>query len=179
MFDYIATYTGTHFVPMNPKPEQILIEDIAHALPMLCRGNGHVKMFFSVGQHCIRCAKEAAFRGYSNRLVLACLLHDATEAYMSDVPRPFKKSLPGYIEMEDKLLDMVYEKFLGSPLTKEEEAIMKTIDDDLLYFDLVELLNVSMEGPAPKVQVSTDYTFQPFEEVEREYLELYTKYRVM
>ena len=92
MGDYITTYTGKHFEPSNPDPEMIRIEDIAHALSLICRGNGHVKTFWSVGQHCINCAKEAWARGLSNRMVLACLLHDASECYMSDIPRPFKRS---------------------------------------------------------------------------------------
>lgn len=65
-------------------------------LSLICRGNGHVQTFWSVGQHCICCAKEAAARGLSDRMVLACLLHDASECYMSDVPTPFKKELPEY-----------------------------------------------------------------------------------
>ena len=53
MGEFITTYTGQHFEPTNPNPELIRIEDIAHALSMICRGNGHVKTFWSVGQHCI------------------------------------------------------------------------------------------------------------------------------
>ena len=56
-------------------PQLIRIEDIAHALSMICRGNGHVKTFWSVGQHCICCARGAAVnpRTVRNRMVLACL----------------------------------------------------------------------------------------------------------
>ena len=45
---YITTYTGNHFDPINPDPELINIVDIAHALPMICRGNGQVSTFWSV-----------------------------------------------------------------------------------------------------------------------------------
>ena len=110
MGNYITTYTRKHFDPINPDAELICIEDIAHALPMICRGNGHVSSFWSVGEHCILCAKEAAAKGYSNRLVLAALLHDASECYMSDVPRPFKKELGFYQEQEEKLLRIIYRK---------------------------------------------------------------------
>lgn len=51
MGDCITTYTGKHFDPTHPDEELICIEDIAHALSLLCRGNGHVRTFFSVGQH--------------------------------------------------------------------------------------------------------------------------------
>ena len=99
MSEYITTYTGKHFKPTEPDPELFDIADIAHALSLICRGNGHVKTFWSVGEHCICCAKEAKARGLSDRMVLACLLHDASECYMSDVPSPFKKELPEYKAM--------------------------------------------------------------------------------
>ena len=103
MSEYITTYTGKHFKPTEPNPELFDIADIAHALSLICRGNGHVKTFWSVGEHCICCAKEAKARGLSDRMVLACLLHDASECYMSDVPSPFKKKLPEYNEREERL----------------------------------------------------------------------------
>ena len=59
MSDYITTFTGKHFYPMSPDPMAICIEDIAHALSLICRGNGHVHKFWSVAEHCICCAMEA------------------------------------------------------------------------------------------------------------------------
>lgn len=170
---YITTFTGKHFDPTEPDMARVDIRDIAHALSLTCRGNGHVKTFFSVGQHCVNCAREARARGYSDRVVLACLIHDASEAYMSDVPRPFKKSLPEYRQAEERLLGMIYRKFLGSDLTEEEKTLVKRIDDDLLYYDLKELLNEISEGPAPELKISLDYQVVPFEAVEEEYLRLF------
>lgn len=173
MADYITTYTGVHFYPLEPEADKIHIEDIAHALSLLCRGNGHVKHFFSVGQHCVNCALEAIARGYSKRVCLACLLHDASEAYLSDVPRPFKKTLPEYQRLEEHFLAVVYEKYIGGPLVAEEEKLVRQIDDDMLYFDLTELLNepVNMEKPEMKSYFSEKYI--PFAEVERKYLDLF------
>lgn len=173
MSDYITTYGGTHFIPTKPEADRIHITDIAHALSLICRGNGHLKTFFSVGQHCIYCAQEAELRGYSGRLCLACLLHDASEAYMSDVPRPFKQYLKEYNEFEEKLLDMIYTKYLGSPLSGEEQRLLKKVDDDLLYYDMTELLNEPVEGEAPELKIDLDYSVRPFAEVEEEYLELF------
>lgn len=173
MPDYITTYTGLRFSPTAPETEKICIEDIAHALSMLCRGNGHVRTFFSVGQHCILCAKEAAARGLGDRLVLACLLHDAGECYMSDVPRPIKKSMPEYIAQEDALLEVIYTKYLGAPLTETEQRQLREIDDALLYYDLRDLLGEKQNCDAPCVSVEIDRSFRPFEEVEREYLEIF------
>ena len=151
MGDCITTYTGKHFDPTHPDEELICIEDIAHALSLLCRGNGHVRTFFS---------------GYSGRLILASLLHDASECYMSDVPRPFKKSLPEYRKQEEALLNIIYQKYLGSGLSAIEEQKLKEIDNDLLWYDLKYLLNETPDTPKPVVHVPIQYRQYPFSQVE-------------
>ena len=176
MTDYITTYSGLHMVPTDPKPEDFRVEDIAHALSLICRGNGHVKTFWSVGEHCIACAKEAAARQLPDRIVLACLLHDAGECYLSDVPRPFKKTLPSYREAENRIMMLIYQKFLGAALTKEEESIVQEIDDALLWYDMEELLGQLQTGIVPELHIDLSYNVRPFAEVEAEYLDLYYRY---
>ena len=73
MSKYIMTYSKIHFTPIEPEVDDIKIEDIAHALSLMCRANGHFKSFFSVAQHSINCALEAKQRGCSQRIQLACL----------------------------------------------------------------------------------------------------------
>lgn len=172
---YITTYTGKHFDPVHPDASLLCIEDIAHALSLICRGNGHVHTFFSVGQHCIACAKEAAARGLSARMVLACLLHDASECYMSDVPRPFKQTLPEYNRQEEALLDLIYTHFLGSTLTDEEQKLLKDIDNAMLWYDLDYLLGERPNTPMPQIHISPDYNVKPFTEVEEEYLRIFNQ----
>ncbi|MDY5577998.1 MAG: hypothetical protein SPF70_11130 [Lachnospiraceae bacterium] len=176
MSDYITTYSGIHFIPTKPDINAINITDIAHALSLICRGNGHVKTFFSVGQHCIHCALEAEAREYSSRVVLACLLHDASEAYLSDVPRPFKQYLDQYHVFEEKILDVIYEKYLGSTLTSEEQQLVRQIDNDMLYYDLSVLLSETSDGPEPVMKTKFSYAVLPFEIVEQRYLSLFEKY---
>lgn len=81
----IRTYTGQLFDFVNPEASPISIEDIAHALSLLCRFAGHCKEFYSVAEHSYRvsyvCPEEHALWG---------LMHDASEAYCVDVPRPLK-----------------------------------------------------------------------------------------
>ena len=173
---YITTYTGNHFDPINPDPELINIVDIAHALPMICRGNGQVSTFWSVGEHCILCAKEAAARGYSNRVIEGALLHDASECYLSDVPTPFKKELPEYQERENRLLSMIYKKFLGSDLSEEEQIQLKEIDRAMLWYDLKRLLKEPQSGEAPQLHIELNYKVRSFSEVEKEYLALFARY---
>lgn len=173
MSDCITTYTGRHFDPLHPEEALICIEDIGTCpFPYLSRQRP-CKELFSVGQHCILCAREAAARSYSSRLSLAALLHDASECYMSDVPRPFKKSLMDYLKQEEKLLKIIYRKYLGSALSQEEDMKLKSIDNDLLWYDLKYLLGETPAEPKPAIHITVDYTVLPFKTVEEEYLKLF------
>ena len=176
---YITTYTGKRIDPLEPNSDCFDIKDIAHALSLTCRGNGHVKRFFSVGQHCISCAKEAVARGYSKRVVLACLLHDASEVYMSDVPRPFKVVLTEYVEAEERLIDFIYNHFIGSALSEEEKELVRSVDDDLLYYDMRELFGVKWGESAPEIKTKMDYTVRDFKDIEQEYLDLYEQWKLI
>lgn len=169
----ITTYTGKRFDVMDPDPELIDIRDVAHSLSLQCRGNGHVETFYSVAQHCIYCCREAAARGYGRRLALACLLHDASEAYMCDIPRPIKNFIEGYRVREERLLDIIYIKFLGSTLTEEEKKAVKGIDDDMLYYDLTKLLHMKLDQEKPDIKIQVDYGDVSFKDVENEYLSLF------
>jgi len=92
--EHITTYTGEDFKPLSPDAKQIHIEDIAHALSLMCRANGHFVRFYSIAQHSINCAIEAKARGLSVKVQTACLLHDGSEAYLLDITRPVKEHLP-------------------------------------------------------------------------------------
>ena len=116
----IMTYTKKMMDPLNADPQDIDIVDIAHALSLLCRANGHFPHFYSVAQHSINCMLEAKARGYSPRVQLGCLLHDGSEAYLSDVTRPIKPHLVGYAAYEDKLQNQIFDKWLPTALTEEE-----------------------------------------------------------
>lgn len=85
----IVTYTGKVFDLLNPKPEMVCIEDIAHSLAYQCRYNGHCKFFYSVAQHCVLMARNRDLPGDP----LQKLLHDAAEAYIGDIVSPWKKLL--------------------------------------------------------------------------------------
>ena len=173
MPDYITTYTSVHFTPTEPKAEDIRIEDIAHALSMICRGNGHVKTFYSVGEHCINCAAEAEARGYSKRVVLACLLHDAQEAYLSDVTRPVKQHLPEYSVYEDRLQEAIYEKFLGGPLNEYESKVVKVIDDAMLYYEFYEFMAEKLLEEPPYVAATPDFYRGTMRQVEQEFINVF------
>ena len=107
------------------------------------------------------------------------LLHDASECYMSDVPRPLKQFMTVYKEQENHLLDVLYTKFLGSPLDEQEEKTIKEIDDAVLWYDMKYLLGEDSEGDKPETCMVPDYTVRAFKDVEQEYLEIFEKYKVL
>ncbi len=139
--NYITTYCGINFYPLDPRNEEIIDMDIAHALSMICRGNGHLKHFYSVGQHSINCALEAKQRHLSKKVQQACLLHDASEAYLSDITRPVKSLLPEYLRIEEGLQNVLYSHYNVLNLSDDEWAAVKDIDDNMLKMEMNTLFN--------------------------------------
>ncbi len=169
----MTTYTGKSFSPLSPSTGDIDIIDIAHALSMMCRGNGQIKYFFSVAQHSINCVAEAQKRGYSQRVQLATLLHDASEAYLSDVIRPVKIHLEKYHEIETMLQNMIYDKYITPPLTDTEKQQVKLIDNAMLMCELVHFFD-SIEATTETELLSTpDLQEKAFCEVKEHFLQLF------
>ena len=168
----ITTHSGQQVDIESPHSDTLCIEDIAHALSFLCRGSGQANFFFSVARHCVYCAQEARARGFSREVVLACLLHDASEAYMTDVPKPIKDNLiPQYRRYEDALLDKIYEKFIGRTLTDDELSQVALIDHVLLQYDLKYLLNI--DTALPPIHIALQYEYIPFEDAKNGYLDIF------
>ena len=97
---WIETYTGLQFFPFNPRPEDVRIEDIAHALSMRCRWGGHCKSFYSVAQHCVLLCDLANDRLWG-------LMHDSAEAYLTDVMKPIKERINDIVIIESKILKVI------------------------------------------------------------------------
>ena len=169
----IMTYTKKMFDPLHPNAELIDIEDIAHALSMLCRANGHFKCFYSVAQHSINCVNEAKARGYSNRIQLACLLHDASEAYLSDVTRPVKAELPRYKEIEAPLQELIWNKWLGESLTKKERKQVFDIDDAILVHEFLNLMEAKITDHIPEIHSVPHFAFTGFDSTKQQFLRLF------
>ena len=171
----INTYTKNRIDPCSPEENEIIIEDIAHALSLLCRSGGHFPSFYSVGQHSIACAKEAKARGYSKKIQLACLLHDASEAYIADITRPVKEKLQEYRVYEKKLQDMIYKKFIGEMLDKDETKLISLIDDAMLFHEFKFFMDISLSDLSTEIETSPDYNFYSFKKIENDFLELFNE----
>lgn len=131
----ICTYTGRTIRPLSPDPEDIDIEDIAHSLSNSCRFTGHVREFYSVAQHSVLCSYivPPEYR-------MMALLHDASEAYLSDIARPIKMEPEFgdvYRTAETRLEEAIAVKFgLDHPWAPEvkeaDNVLLRTEQRDLM-----------------------------------------------
>jgi hypothetical protein len=102
----IRTFTGKYFNVFEPNPDLICIADIAHALSQMPRFGGHLPHFYSVAQHSL-----SVMQYVEPKLKLAALLHDASEAYLMDLPRPIKREIKQYNKIEARLMAVIALKF--------------------------------------------------------------------
>lgn len=159
------TATGLKFHPLDPRPEEVVIEDIAHALAMQCRFGGHCMRHYSVAEHCLYVGWRVGLLAWPRnaerelfalrelplavvkqlaRLMLAGVLHDASEAYVVDVPRPVKVALNGYAEIEARVMRAITERF-GLEAGAFELPIVKRADEELLTTEARDLMTTPPE----------------------------------
>jgi uncharacterized protein len=129
-----TTFSGAKYWPEDPRAGDFLIADIAHALANQCRFGGHCREFYSVAQHSVIvsyiCAPADALWG---------LLHDASEAYLVDIPRPVKYSrgMERYTEIERAFMAAICEQYgLGAEMPTSvhwaDEALLALEARDLM-----------------------------------------------
>lgn len=139
---WITTHSGLNFDYQNPIIDSICIEDIAKGLSHECRYTGQLDRFYSVAQHSVECSYVVA-----DKFKLEALLHDAVEAYCKDIPSPLKKLLPDYRLVEDKVDQVIRQKF-NLPLTISPEV--KQADLILLATEHRDIANDGKEWPMLK-----------------------------
>jgi hypothetical protein len=127
----LETVSGRKINITDPDPEMIDISDIAWALSRMPRFNGHSIPYvsYSVAQHSIQVMKELA--QYGERVQLLGLLHDAAEAYITDMPSPVKHipEIHAVIKrLEDRIMNTIYQSLKIDPPSEEEERLVKQAD---------------------------------------------------
>ena len=144
----IRTYTGKWVNVFDPTMDMFDIEDIAHALSHQCRFSGHVSQYYSVANHSIYCYEQSIKQDLPVKEQLTALMHDCSEAYLVDIPRPIKKEFSQYKIIEDKLMIFLSTKFkFNYPLSEW----IKKIDNDALQVEWDYLMMKNKK--APKVNV--------------------------
>lgn len=160
---------------LNPDPKDICLHDIAHALSMLCRFNGHCLFFYSVAQHSLNVAIELKEQNRSPKIQLYGLLHDAAEAYICDLPKPLKARIPEYKKIEDSIQNSIWKKFSLPEPDDTESEIIKAIDNLLLNHEADILMRDFDTGRLKDIKTKADIRYIPMEEVEKNFLELGNK----
>jgi 5'-deoxynucleotidase YfbR-like HD superfamily hydrolase len=119
--------------PFDPDPAQLDAGDIARALANQCRFGGHSRVFYSVAQHCVIVSRLVEQRGGDAEDCFAALMHDATEAYLGDMPHPLKHRSPlgaAFKEAEKELERAIRDRFAikaGVPEIKRvDRALLAT-----------------------------------------------------
>lgn len=161
--DWCQVASGIAFYPFDPRPEDIRIEDIAHALALQCRFGGHTREFYSVAQHSLHVSENV-----SAPRALAALLHDAAEAYLVDVPRPLKRG-PGfamYCALERVITNAIAKRFglpidfdLGEEIAHADNVLLATEKRDLL----VESAKPWLPLPAPLPRILSPWPWRDAE----------------
>jgi 5'-deoxynucleotidase YfbR-like HD superfamily hydrolase len=165
---WIRTYSGKKFYVFEPKQKDIIIEDMAHALSLLCRFTGHTEDLYSVGQHSLLvmelCPEELKLEG---------LTHDFPEAYITDIATPVKKQMPNYKEYENNLHIAIAKKFhLQYPMPK----IIKDIDTEVFQMEWAYLMERNKKVKSGKFRMERDeFRILPPKEVEKRIIENFHK----
>lgn len=136
---WLETHTGRRFYPLDPRPEDIELDDIAWHLSRIHRFNGASDVPVTVAEHSIDVMRryEARWPATPPKELLAVLLHDAAEAYIGDIPLPVKQALQRALggalkAIEANIIDAVYAKF-GAPFP--DSACLKRVDSEALAFE--------------------------------------------
>ena len=130
---YLQTVSGRWVNPFDPDPEQLDAGDIARALANQCRFGGHSRVFYSVAQHSVIVSELVEQRGGDAEDVFAALMHDASEAYLGDMPHPIKHRSPlgaAFKAAEGHLEEVIRERFAIKPdvpeIKRADRALLAT-----------------------------------------------------
>jgi len=172
--DPMVCYSGRRIRLDQICAADIDLADIVHALSLVCRAGGHIRHFYSIAQHSLNCAAEAKARGYSRQIQLACLLHDAGEAYLSDVIRPVKGLLPDYRRLEQRVDAAIWAAFGLSSLSDEERALVRDVDNAMLHHEFLALRHdLVIFAEPPLCLRPPDCAERPPAEVRADFVALY------
>lgn len=164
------------FDPFNPNPNLIRIDDIAHSLSLICRYNGHVPGHYSVGNHSINVANIVRRYGIEDKRVLQmALLHDSEEAYLMDMPKPYKHRYPKYVEDCDRLRNVIYDKYIPGWRTvdKAMSFVIHRADKEAYTVEKISFFN---HRPELVEELPVIYKCRDPVDVRYEFLKMYWEY---
>lgn len=137
--DWMQTFSGRQYWPLDPRPTDVSIDDIAHHLAMICRFCGACTRHYSVAEHSVYVSRLVP-----PELMQRALLHDAAEAYCNDIVKPIKRDLLGYAAIEAANESAIFRAFNLPMFTADEHAEIKRADHAILLAEQAVIMR-----PAP------------------------------
>ena len=154
--DYVSTFSGNRFYPLEPRIDRVAIEDIAHGLAYQCRFNGQTREFYSVAQHSLIVAQLVP-----PPLRMAALLHDAAEAYLGDMVKPLKVLMPAFALLEERVgaiiaatFDIDFSDY--APIKRADLIALATEKRDLMPHSVERWAYLDQIAPLPDPIVAMD-----------------------
>jgi hypothetical protein len=172
----IFAYPSCELVDPFDMPEShIRIDDICNSLSLICRYNGHIGFHYSVLDHSVNVAQIAKeyFGVLDSGLLMLHLLHDAEEAYLGDMPRPYKNRYPQYVKDGDNLRKRIWDKFVPGWANKYTHAQLSTIhevDIEVYYLERDTLFIPDVPAPIRLRPNRNRY------DVMRDFMDMYKEY---
>lgn len=126
----------------NPFRSNVEPEDVAQGLAYEYRyGNQLEDPRYSVLQHSLMCYHLSRVKyPHSIKLQIICLLHDASEAFMHDLPAQLKQFCTEYKKIEKKVQAMLYSKIGGIDYVGDiYTSLMHELDSEALHIELYAL----------------------------------------
>jgi hypothetical protein len=139
---------------------------------MICRYSGHCKFFYSVAQHSLGVRQILKDFGYDAQIQLYGLLHDASEAYICDIPRDVKMNMPEYKRIERNLQNAIWKAF-NLPIPSDEVySVIKEADNMMLKCEAKILMSGWEEWNLPFADFNMRIMEQPMKSIENEFLSI-------
>lgn len=168
---YMGTFSGEKLYPEQLTEDQINIIDIANGLGREARFGNQADRFYSVAQHSVLLATLVP-----DEYKLWAMLHDASEAYTHDIPKPLKRCITGWTEFEHKLSKVIYEHF---GLEGDLPAAVKDVDDRIVIDEAMVLFNVWPEWARERKADATGVMVRPWGRTVSRYIWLRYMYQLL
>jgi len=124
---FVPTYCGRRFDLLEPRPEDVSIEHIAHSLATQTRWVGACRVPFSVADHSVEMCRIAKEDGCDAHILLAILMHDSEEAYTGDMPSGLKRHDTFFRKVAENIARTI--RFaLGIPDSPRARKLVKQYD---------------------------------------------------
>lgn len=152
---WIQSYSGQKVWPIDPRADEVHYDDVCVGLARECRYGNHCREMYSVATHSVivsiyveRLARERGWSEYDAiEVAREGLLHDASEAYLRDIPRPLKhlRAMSGYRRVERRWWPVICERFDLHPTPASLELVDEV--DKRVVMDEIEalMLDTDME----------------------------------